>query len=642
MSNNNRPIEAPRNAGVVDTTRSPYAKLRSVPVSAVTMGDGFWRPRMVANRQRAIPRLYTLLEEHGVLDNFRRLYGAADVPRRGPLFTDSDLFKWMEAAALVLQGQDAAQARDVRELLGRAIEVVLPAQGEDGYLNTYYVEERADQRFADLPRGHELYCAGHLFQAAVAAHRAIGDRRLLDASIRYADYLYSVFGPNGRPGAPGHPEIEMALVELYRETGQRRYLDLAGTFLQRSDLASLQVIEGHSVRAGYHLAGGVDYVLETGDEGMMAACHRLWNSMVTTKMYITGGVGGRYVGESYGMPFELPLERAYAETCAAISNLFWSWRMLAHDGAAAYADLFEHTLYNGFLSGVSLQGDEYFYVNPLADSGHGEGDPWYPHMRRAPRQRQPWHDCTCCPPNVQRVLASLPSYLFSTSDEGLWVHLFDACKLEHTLADGTALRVDIATNYPWDSDVHLRIWPEAPAEFTLFLRVPAWCTEAQAHVCNKGLITDLQPGTYLALRRTWEPGDTMDLHLPMPVRAIEADPRVVEARGSVALQRGPLIYCLEGADNSQVGDVRDARIALGPKPQSFAVEHRHQPRLLGGVSTLHMRGWTPENPEAQGPLYRPWGLHPPLRLREVELTAIPYYAWCNRGANSMTVFIQTR
>ncbi|MHB1294525.1 MAG: glycoside hydrolase family 127 protein [Anaerolineae bacterium] len=626
----------PRNPGVVDTTFSPYARLRPVPVSDVTLGDGFWQPRLRANHQTSLPRLYALYEEKGVLDNFRRLNGSKNVARRGYLFTDSDLYKWVEAAAFVLQSEgDPALER----LLDGVIETILSVQQPDGYLNTYWIAERADQRFTDLPGGHELYCAGHLFQAAIALYRANGDRRLLDASTRFADYLCSRFQPQDLPGNPGHPEIELALVELYRVTGARRYLDLADYFLTQNGFRTRTIIEGHAVVANYQACGAADLYAECGDAALLDASLRLWQSMVSTKMYVTGGVGGRYLGESYGRPFELPQERAYSETCAAIANAIWNWRLLAITGEAQYTDLMERALYNGFLSGVSLGGDEYFYINPLADSGAGEGDPENPAHRRDPYQRKPWYNCTCCPPNVQRMLASLPGYLFSTNEEGLWVHLYDACTLKATLPGGTPLRMSVDTRYPWEGTVRLHLSPAVAQRFTLRLRIPAWCRNANLEVNGQPVCVAAAPGSYAALERTWQPGDTVQLDLAMPVDALEADPRLAECRGSVALQRGPLVYCLEGVDHGGA-DVRDTRIALSTLAQLGGITAEHHPELLGGMTLLHAPGWLPEHPEAQGPLYRVWGQEP-APLRPTPLTAVPYYAWCNRGPNAMTVWIQT-
>jgi DUF1680 family protein len=635
MSVPGQPIPA---SVVVDTTRSPHAARWPVPVGAVRLGPGFWQPRREANRLSAIPRLLELLEEHGVVDNFRRLHGK-DVPRRGLLFTDSDLYKWMEAAAW-----DGAIAEDpaLRAALEGVIDAILPAQGADGYLNTWFVDERAGERFTRLSSDHELYCAGHLFQASVAHHRATGETRLLSAARRFADYLAARFGPEGIREADGHPEVELALMELYRETGEQRYLDLAGFFLRTQGLAGLREMEGHAVRAGYFCAGGADFVLETGDAACREALEALWQDLVATKLYVTGGMGGRHTGESLGAAYELPNERAYAETCAALAVVFWNWRMLLLTGETRFADLMERALYNGFLAGVSLGGSEYFYVNPLAASGRGEGDPWYAWARRGPAARREWHTCTCCPPNVQRMLASLPGYFVTTSKDGIHVHLYDDnTHVAGRLADGTPFTLDMRTRYPWDGEIEIRISTARPVTTALFLRVPEWCPGAEARVNGERVAEGGSSPGELAIRREWGVGDRVSLSLSMPATLLTCDPRVPENRGSVALQRGPLIYCLEAPDNPGI-DVFEARVAAGADsaPRDLVLEPRAD--LLGGLTRLRFAGAVPATEPSPGPLYRPLARQEHVALRDTTLTAIPYYAWANRGPARMTVWMRTR
>jgi hypothetical protein len=601
---------------------------------------------MEANRKASIPHLLRLLEEHGVVDNFRRLHGKR-VERRGPLFTDSDLYKWMEAAAWTLQSEPDAE---LRALLEGVIDDVLPAQGADGYLNTWFVDERSGQRFTRLLSDHELYCAGHLFQAAVAHHRATGETRLLEAARRCADYLCERFGPHGIQEADGHPEVELALVELYRETEERRYLELAGFCLRRQGFLELTAMEGHAVRAGYFCCGAADYYAETGEPGFLASLERQWRSLVETRLYITGGMGGRYTGESLGAPYELPNERAYAETCAALANVCWNWRMLALGGEARFADLMERALYNGFLSGVSLSGTEYFYVNPLACSGRPEGDPWYPWARRGPAQRSEWHGCTCCPPNVQRMLASLPGYVYSTGRDGVWVHLYDNSTLRWHLEDDTPFELAQRTRYPWDGRVEIRFALERPGasareatvahprSTALFLRIPSWCPSAAARV-NGQPVGAPTPGSYLEIRREWQPGDRVELDLAMPPTLMACDPRVPENRGSVALQRGPLVYCLEAIDHPGA-DVYDVRLKIAADGTPAGATEEHRADLLGGVTVMRMEGAAPADSARQGRLYCPVRERSPVSLRDIAVTAIPYYAWANRGPSRMTVWIQ--
>lgn len=601
-------------AGVISTGKSPYAKLHPIPVRAVTMLPGFWQPRIEANRQNGIPELFRLLEEHGGIHNFMLASGRKTGEKRGPYFRDSDVYKWMEAAAWVLHSTDDPW---VKAALERTIDEVAAAQCKDGYLNTFFTGELANQRFRNLAREHELYCAGHLFQAGVAHYRATGSMSLLDPVLRYADFLTREFGPGKIEEADGHPEVELALVELYRTTGERKYLDLAGFFLSVQKFSERRAIEGHAVRAGYLCSGAADYYLETGDKVTRATLERLWADLTEGKMYITGGIGARYAGEAFGAPYELPNEMAYAETCAAISNIFWNWRMLIVNGEARFADVMERTLYNGFLSGVSLDGALYFYVNPLACFRE--------------HQRLPWYGCTCCPTNVVRMLSSLPGYFYSTSAEGVWVHLYDNSRLDWHLDDGRKLALEQKTRYPWDGKVDITVSPESPAEFAIFLRIPGWCEKASVTV-NGEQAKEAQPGSYLKLARTWKAGDIIKLQMPMPVSPQECEPRVRENLGSVAIQRGPVVYCLESVDNPDA-PIRDAALDVGA---GFTEEFKRD--LLGGVTVIRAKASYPTSGADRGPLYRSLGSVRPA-TKKADLTAIPYYAWANRGPSHMTVWI---
>lgn len=624
--------------GVILTTKSPHAKLHTVPVRAVKLGQGFWSARMEANRTRSLPSLVKLLEDHGVVDNFRRLSGREQVPRRGPLYTDSDLYKWMEAASFVLQGGDDPE---LRSLLDKMIDEVAAAQGKDGYLNTYYALERAGERFTNFQHGHELYCLGHLIQAAIAHYRATGRQRLLDVAIRYADYVVATLGPGKKPAFTGHPELETALVELYRTTGERRYLDFADYLLnaERPELrlsardsgyafsgipfASRLKFEGHSVRAMYASCGATDYLAETGNTQIRETLERLWIDLVNRKMYVTGGVGSRESGEAIGEPYELPNEQAYTETCAAIGNYMWNWRMLMLTKEARFADTLERALYNGVLSGVSLSGDLYFYRNPLSSLGRTE--------------RRPWYSTTCCPPNIQRTVASLPGYFYSTSTEGLWVHLYHNSQLDWRLEDGHKIRVVQQTDYPWNNTVDLTLTPESTTRFSLFLRIPAWSSRAQLSI-NGAAAQDIpKPGSYLGLARTWQPGDRVRLIFTMPVALVEANPRVREDFGRLAVTRGPLVYCLEGVDLN--GDSPfDISLLIGRNPvEGFKAESR--PDLLGGVTVVHAKAVLAGTPSAQQPLYRVFGTRQPYAGRQLEVVLIPYYAWANRGPAEMEVWL---
>ena len=415
---------------VVDTSKSPHVRLRPLPLTDVRLADGFWEPRRQVNREETLPSQYRHLEETGRLDNFRKASGKMEGRFEGIYFNDSDVYKWLEAAAWSLATDPDP---GLTTMVDAAISEIEDAQEPDGYLNTYFTFERAGERWTDFDL-HEMYCAGHLFQAAVAHFHATGSTRLLDVAVRFADHICDTFGPEQdgkRQAVDGHEEIEMALVELFRVTGDRRYLEQAEYFVDARGHGLLgkpygqhdpsysqdhkpfreqDAVVGHAVRALYFYLGAADVYAETGEMALLDALHDLWNNMTTRRMYVSGGLGSRYEGEAFGDDFELPNGRAYTETCAAIASVMWNWRMLMLEGGAGYADLIEHTLYNAVLPGVSLDGGDYFYENPLEDTGT--------------HRRQPWFGCACCPPNVARMLASIPGYFYSVSDAAVWVHLY--------------------------------------------------------------------------------------------------------------------------------------------------------------------------------------------------------------------------
>jgi DUF1680 family protein len=597
------------------------------------MDDGFWRPRMVLNATVSLPTQMQKLRESGVLDNFRRVYGESDAEFQGMFFADSDLYKWLEAASWALQ---SAEPPGIARMVDEALRIVERAQSDDGYLNTYYQGDRLTERWSDTDRMHELYCAGHLFQAAVSHHRATGSDRLLHVARRLADHICNVFGPGNRAGHPGHPEVEMGLVELYRETGEKRYLDMAGFFIDQVGGGDMREILGHAVRAVYFCCGMADYYIETGDKAYLQALESLWKSMTEAKMYVTGAVGGRLLGESFGREFELPNENAYAETCAAIGSAMWNWRMLALDGDARFADLMELTLYNGVLSGVSLDATRYFYINPHASNGRPTGDPWYPHLRRDVSTRQEWFPCACCPPNIARTLAALPGYFYSTSEEGVWVHLYDRNTLSWHLQDGTPLRITQETNYPWDGRIELDVSSDSREESSLYLRIPGWCQEASVTVDGRPLPGIPQPGSYLEIRRAWQGGSKIVLELAMPPVLTICNPMVAENRCSVSVKRGPMAYCFEGEDNPET-PVRQAGLVIGPDNEVGCLEAEFRPELLGGVVMITGSGVIPL--EDWGPLYRALGAKP-VKTKRAVLRAIPYYAWANRDPTEMAVWLQ--
>ncbi|CAA9567336.1 MAG: GH127 / GH146 [uncultured Thermomicrobiales bacterium] len=626
---------------VVDTARSEHARLRPVAVDAVRLDDAFWAPRLRANREVTLSAQYRLCEETGRIDNFRRLAGTVDAPFQGKYFNDSDVYKWLEAAAWALATEPDAE---LRKTVDELVETIAAAQRPDGYLNTYFARERAEERWTDLDL-HELYCAGHLFQAAVAHHRATGLRRLLDVATRFADHICDTFGPEAagkRTWSDGHPEVELALVELARATGNRRYLEQAAYFVgvrghgrlgapygrwgseyhqDDTPFRAAEEVVGHAVRAVYFACGAADLLLETGEPALREASHRLWANATGRKMYAHGGLGARYEGEAFGEDWELPNARAYAETCAAIANAMWNWRLLLAEGEARYADVMELALFNNVLSGLSLDGETYFYQNPLADAGR--------------HRRQPWFGTACCPPNIARMLASLPGYLYGVAEGEVWVHLYAASTATLRLPDGREIGLRQRTRYPWDGEIEIEV--EGEGEFALRLRVPGWCgTGATLEVNGRQAETALVPGSYAEVRRTWAAGDAVRLRLPMPVRRLESHPNVAENVGRVAVTRGPLLYCAEAVDNPGV-DPRRVRLGDGPVREEF------RPDLLGGVVVLAADAIVPPEAGWNGALYRAVSAAADgADGKRVTLTAIPYYAWANREAGPMAVWLQTQ
>ena len=631
-----------RDQGVENLVKSPYAKLRDIPVHAVTIQTGFWSPRREINVTKSIPTMHDLLEANGRMNNFRRLVGKGTGPQHGPVFSDSDVYKWTEAVGFALQSGDLP---DIRAKAEKAIDEVVAVQEPNGYLNTYYQEDKKPLRMEveTQTTGHELYNIGHMLQGAIAYYRGTGDRKLLDAGLRFVnDFLDANYGPAPKqPIVSGHPEIEMGLIELYRITGDKRQLDLAGYILggdtrlhlpehrtiymySGTPFTARTKLEGHAVRAMYACCGATDYYLETGDATYWKTLNTLWNDLATTKMYVTGGVGSRSDGEAFGDAYELPNFRAYGESCAAIGNMMWNWRMLAATGDAKHTDVIERALYNGINSGMSLDGVLYCYRNPLAfDPSTGD------------QIRNDWYDVTCCPPNLERTFASLPGYFYSTSKDGIYAHLYDNSELDWHLENGTGLKVMQKTNYPWDGRVEITVTPAQASDFTFYLRIPGWADSAQVTVNGKS-VSGAKPGEYLAVQRKWAPGDKINLQMEMPTQVIGGNPKIADDTGRVAVQRGPLIYCLEEVDQPSGTSLSDVALNLSSKPAE-QFQSKLESNLLGGVVVLQHSGVVYERDASESALYFRYP-GKPSRTRKVPLTFIPYYAWANRHPTSMQVW----
>jgi DUF1680 family protein len=627
-------------------------QLEPVPFTQVSLEDTFWAPRLEANRTVTLPHIYRQCEAAGRFSafdlNFQR-------PVPSPIvliFGDSDAAKWLEAAsyALTTHPDPALEA-----LVDGVADKIIHAQQSDGYLNTHFTVVQPEMRWRNLRDWHEMYCAGHLIEGAVAHYQATGQRKLLEALCRYADHIDATFGrePGKKRGYCGHPEIELALVKLYHATNNPRYLKLATYFIDERgkepkyftiearergedpasfwaktyDYCQAQVpvreqtkVVGHAVRAMYLLSAMADLAHENNDPTLLATCQRLWNNLITRRMYLTGGIGPSRHNEGFTEDYDLPDETAYAETCATIGLILWNHRMLQFAGESKYADVIERGLYNGFLSGLSLDGARFFYENPLASAGA--------------HHRQSWFECPCCPPNVARVLASLGGYFYSTGPKDVWVHLFAQGKADLKV-NGRKVVLRQMTKYPWEGVVKFEVGVAEPQTFTLHLRVPGWCERWSLHI-NGTLLTGLAPAAngYLAVEREWRPGDSVEYRMEMPIQTVWAHPAVRYLQGRMALQRGPLVYCLEGVDHS--GIALD-RIAIDPAlvgSNQFAVEH--QDRLLGGVSLLHGKGCVVDEEGWDSVLYQ----HGRPSIKSMEITAIPYYAWDNRAPGEMRVWIR--
>jgi DUF1680 family protein len=631
--------------GILNLAHSPYAKLRNIPVHAVTIQPGFWSSRRKANVETSIPSMGKLLEVNGRMDNFRRLYGKSDAPQRGPVYSDSDIYKWLEAIGFALQTENRPQ---LRALADATIKEVVAAQEPGGYLNTYYVRDHLAQRMEPKTQqwGHELYNAGHMIQGSIAYYRATGDQTLLNAGLRFIDdFLLPTYGPeeSKKPLMSGHPEMELALVELYRITGDKRHLVLA-EYLLRGDsriplkpndyvyhfcgkpFTSRTHLEGHAVRAMYACCGATDYYLETGDEAYWKTLNTLWNDLISSQMYITGGVGARSDGEAFGNSYELPNSQAYGESCAAIGNMMWNWRMLAATGDARHADVIERALYNGINSGMSLSGNLYCYRNPLAFDPASDD-----------KIRNEWYDTTCCPPNLERTFASLPGYFYSTSKDGLYVHLFHNSVLDWRLENGTPIKVTQRTDYPWKGTVEFELSPSSPTEFTFYIRVPDWSDRSSVAVNGKS-VSGATSGKYLPIRRRWSSGDVVRLDLDMAPQILEANARVVEDNGRAAVQRGPVVYCLEQLDQPQGIAVSEVALTTSPKNSSQnGFSESYEKDLLDGVVVLHHEGAAIQSSELRRSLYFPASA-PPDKSSKVSLAFIPYYAWANRTPTPMQVW----
>lgn len=623
-----------------------------VAADAVELTDGFWRARQDLNTDRLLDHCDRWIDDMGWYDTFRVAAGRTpERPLRGKLFTDADVYKLLEAFAWeVARRPDPVREQRLAELSA----LVAAAQEEDGYLNTFFGPRGREHRYTDLAHGHELYCAGHLFQAAVARLRSGVEDDLTRAARRLADRVCDDFGEGGIDGSDGHPEIEVAMVELARATGEQRYLDQARRFVEQRGHGSFEhhaighayylddvpvreadVLRGHAVRATYLTAGAVDLAVETGDDELLAVLERQWRTTWARRTYLTGGMGSRHLGESFGKDYELPPDRAYTETCAAVGAIMVAWRLLLATGRPEYADAVERLLFNMVATSPNAEGDRFFYVNPLLQRSPGiavaDGEAPF----RKDTLRANWFWVSCCPTNVVRLLSSLTGYLATTSDGAVTVQQYFGGRVRTALPDGREVGLHVATEYPWDGAVTVTVERTA-GEWDLRLRVPGWAAGARLEV--DGESRDVAPG-YATVRRTWQEGDVVVLHLPVEPRLLSPDSRINAVRGTVAVQRGPLVYCAE----SLVGvpdavDLDTFHVDLAVPPQDVPLDGPGDARTGVRVRGSH----TAAEPDRAWP-YADAATSAPTRgaasRDATALDLVPYYAWSNRGPSTMRVWI---
>ena len=618
--------------------------VKPVPFNEVRVSDDFWTPRLETSRKVTLPYTFWQCEQTPRVRNFERAAGLSEGKHEGIYFDDSDVYKVMEGAAYSLQVYPDTM---IRLYLDRLIRLIAAAQWEDGYLYTFYSlpERQPEKRWTNIRQMHEQYCAGHMYEAAAAHYQVTGDKSFLNIATKNADLICSTFAPGKRTDPSGHEEIEIGLCKLYRVTGDRKYLDQAKFLLdQRGRKGNrgpngdgglygvyaqdhIPVTEqteavGHSVRAAYLYTGMADVAALTGDMEYVKAIDAIWRDVVGTKLYVTGGIGASGGNEGFSGKYELPNMTAYCETCASIANILWNHRMFLMHGDAKYLDVLERVLYNAVLSGISMGGDRFFYPNPLESTGQHE--------------RSPWFGCACCPSNVARFVPSVPGYTYAHKDNDVYVNLFIGGDAVIETANNK-VKLAQQTKYPWEGKVTISVEPEKSGTFAVCIRIPGWARnecvpsdlyrfqkavdeQATLKVNGERVSPDVKDG-FARIERQWQKGDTIELDLPMPIRRIVAHENVRADRDRVALQRGPIVFCLEWPDNE--GKVLNMVI-----PDDAELRAEHRPDLLNGVVVIQGTGQVVKR-TMDGEI---------VSSRAKPFTAIPYYAWAHRGKGEMTVW----
>jgi DUF1680 family protein len=641
--------------------------IKSVPINSIKITDPFWKSYMESIRLNVIPYLWAALndqiegaEPSYCMQNFKVASGKIEGRFQGMVFQDSDVYKWLEGVAYSLMWHPDPELEAIAD---SAIEDICAASQPDGYLNTYYIINGLEKRFTNLKDNHELYCLGHMIEGAVAYYEATGKRKLLDVTIKYADFVDSIMGPEKEKGKgyPGHEVVEMALVKLYHLTDGERFLKLAKYFVDQrgkkplyfeeeteknnntfpwensyfkyqyyqagKPVAEQKTAEGHAVRAVYLYSGMADVAKETNDVALLEACDVLWDNITQKQMYITGGIGSSHYGESFTYDYDLPNDTIYAETCASVGMSFFAKRMFESTKDSKYTDVLERELYNGTISGMSLDGKSFFYVNPLEVVPEAsEKDHLREHVKV---ERQKWFGCACCPPNLARLISSIGGYAYETNDEGIFMNLYIGGLIETNLR-GIDLAFQVETNYPWDEEVEITIETKTSVAFKYAVRIPGWCKAFEISLNGKEVPYTLSKG-YAYIDRTWENQDQIILTLKMPITLISANPHVREDIGKVAVTRGPLVYCLEEEDNGK----NLHKISL-PKQPVFT--EKYEEELLKGIVTIECDGlvvsdetWDEKN------LYQSYEQ---TQYEPKKLKWIPYYAWTNRTPGEMVVWVR--
>ncbi len=594
--------------GIVEILEKRNVKCLPVDVCNVKV-EGFWKYVIERNRKVSIPLLYKLFIKNKTVENFEIEAGIKKGKKTQRLATDSDLYKWIEAVSWDLQNQ--WNEKNIKNL-DNLIELIGKAQKKSGYLNT---SPSIKKEFENLKYSHELYCGGHLIQASISYYRSTGKENLLNIAIKFADYICKKFGKGKIEKTDGHPEIEMALIELYRTTKEEKYLRHAKFFLEIENpeywglpnipFLKFSELSGHAVRMMYLCSGATDYYIETGDKRYLKVLENLWNDLILKKIYITGGIGSRYEQEAFGFPYELPNLRAYCESCASVALMMWLWRIFLVKGESKFFDIFETTLYNSFLSSISFDGKKYFYVNPLASYGTYE--------------RKEWYDCTCCPPNIQRFISSLPGYFYSISKDGIYVNLYDSSTGELELLSGKKVKIKQETDYPWNGKV--LIYVEGDEKFNLYLRIPEW-SEGSVKISEK--IYKVDSGGYFKVEV--KGSLKIELNLDVKGKFYLSNPNIESNRNCIALKRGPLVYCLEEIDNPDINLFNSLLFEQ-------ELEENHE-EIFNGIITLN--GEILTNNEIL-PLYEKSEKFK-INYEKRKFKSIPYYLWANRGKSKMNIW----